>query len=277
MKVVKGLLVLLILLLIAGCQNSSASSRSGANANGQQDKPVANTGQSAVARGGDQKGPARPSYKSPVPVIVTEGKRSSRTADDLPAGCKPRQAAAIVATYVDAFNRGDRELLDRLFQPLPKSELPDWAGQDLAFFYGLGEVYSKEKVRGFDFGYGEKDRLLAYFAGRQQLGERLELWEVLFGPQAMQGAKNTVSMQVLYSRRAPDLKPGLGGPERLVVAGKGAIDCERQAIFGWSASMEMVGVKGLDVPPFVKRGTSSGAFCKDPPGWKPGESVITCI
>lgn len=269
MKVVKGLFVLLILLLIAGCQNSSASSRSGANANGQQDKPVAKTGQPAVARGEDQKGLARPSYESPVPVIVTEGKRSSREADDLPAGCKPRQAAAIVATYVDAFNRGDQAMLDRLFVPKPEFQSPA--------FYALGEVYGKGRVRAFDFKDEEKDRLLKYFAERQRLGERLELLKVIFGRAAAEGEeKNIVWMNFLLSRHAPDLKPGLGGPKRLL-GGKGGIDCETQTIFLWSASMEMVGVKGLDVLPWIESGDTREVFCKEPPRWKPEESVIACV
>jgi len=265
----RAVLGMLLVVLVVACQNSTAApDQPAAGGKDRSVDAVATRDQGNGAEDENRQGTARPGYESPVPVIVTKGKRSSREADDLPEGCKPRQAAAIVATYVDAFNRGDQAMLDRLFVPKPEFQSPA--------FYALGEVYGKGRVRAFDFEDEEKDRLLEYFAERRRLGERLELLKVIFGRAAAEGEeKNTVWMNFLLSRHAPDLKPGLGGPKRLL-GGKGGIDCETQTIFGWVSSMEMVGGKGLYVQPWIKSGDTGDAFCKEPPGWKPGESVIAC-
>ncbi len=260
--VLKAILGILVILVIVGCQNPLET--------------VA-TNEHDVTKGKDQEGSAQPGYESPVPVVVTKWTHSSREADNLPAGCSLPQSAAIVATFVDAFNRGDQKLLGRLFQPLPESRLAAGVGRDLAFSYFLGETYAKNKGRTFDFDYGEKDRLLEHFAERRRLGERMQLWKVRVNGGAMQGEKRTASMEFLLSRHAPDLKPGLGGPERLF-GGKGSIDCENQTIFRWTASMEMVGGEELDIPPapWIVSGDTAEAVCKEPPGWKPGEAVLTC-
>ncbi|MGH3089788.1 MAG: hypothetical protein ACRDSJ_21120 [Rubrobacteraceae bacterium] len=252
----KAALGILAVFVVVGCQSPSEM----AATNGDDGAKVTNG-----------EGSAQPGYESPVPVTVTEDDGS------LPAGCSTRQAAAIVATFVDAFNRGDQELLDRVFQPLPESRVPDWASRDFAFEYFLSEAYAEGKYRDFDFDYGEKDRLLDHFAERHRIGERLQLWKVQVNGLAMEGAKDTIGMSPLLSRRAPDLKPGLGGPERLVY-GKGSIDCENQTIFGWVASMEMVGGEKLDTPPapWVVSGVTDDVFCKEPDGWEPGESVLAC-
>lgn len=263
----RAILWILVVLVAVGCQSSVVSSQQSATDGEDAVVPGEHDGAGDKSQGSSP----QPGYVSPVPVIVTEDD------DPMPAGCSPRQAAAIVATFVEAFNRGDRETLDRLFAPLPESRLSAGVGQDLAFSYFLGEVYAKNKGRTFDFDYGEKDRLLEYFAKRHRIGERMQLWKVQSSGGAMEGEKNTVGMTFLYSRLASDLKPGLGGPERLVY-GKGSIDCERQTIFGWTATMEMVGVEGLELPPapWVVSGDTDEVFCKEPSGWKPGESVLAC-
>ncbi len=267
--VLRAVLGALVVVLVVACQNPTVSpDQSAAGGKDRSANGVVAPDKQKGAGDENRGGTARPDYESPVPVIVTEGKRSSRKPEDLPAGCRPRQAATIIATYVDAFNRGDQEMLDRLFVPRPEFQTPT--------FYALGEVYAKGKVRAFDFEEEEKDRLLKYFAERHRIGERLVLWKVLVGRAAAEGEeKNTVGMNFLLGRHAPDLKPGLGGPARLM-AGKGGIDCETQTIFLWSAAMEMVGAKGIYVQPWIKSGDTREVFCKEPPGWKPGESVVAC-
>lgn len=270
LKVTLGILIVFV---IVGCQSSLTSSRqSNTDGKGESADAAADPDEHDGVKNGNQEITTHPGYEPPVPIILTE-----KADYPLPAGCSPRQAAAIVATFVEAFNEGDQELLDRIFQSLPESRLPDWAGQHDAFSYFLSEAYAEGEYRDFDFDYGEKDRLLEHFDERRRLGERLELWKVQLSGQAMEGARNTVGMAFLYSRRAPDLEPGLGGPESLV-SGKGSIDCERQTIFRWVASMEMVGGEELDIPPapWVISGVTDEVFCKEPPGWKPGKSVLAC-
>ncbi len=265
-------LVILIVFVIVGCQSSLTSSRQ-SNTEGKDELAdgAAGPDEHDGVKYENREITTQAGYETPVPIIVTE-----KADQPLPAGCSPRQTAAIVATFVEAFNEGSQERLERIFQPLPESRLPDWAGRHDVFTYFLSEAYANGEYRDFDFDYGERARLLEHFSERRRLGERLQLWKIQLSGGAMEGAKDTVGMTFLYSRHAPDLKPGLGGSESLV-SGKGSIDCERQTIFRWVASMEMVGEE-LDVPPapWVISGVTDEVFCKEPSTWKPGKSVLAC-
>ena len=110
----------------------------------------------------------------------------------------------------------------------------------------------------------DRDELLRYFEKRHEHGEKLRLLEV-----AVSERKNAVDIAYTLTRRADDLKPGLGGPDRIAF-GKGAIDCEKQRIFVWNMAMEMT---EQDEQAYLAINES----CKKPDAWKPGDAVVACL
>ncbi len=107
-RTLKVLLVLLGALFLTGCGANSGSIPSTPNDGIQANNP-APTGE-ASASGNKDLLPAQTYNGSSVPVIVTRDNPS------LPAGCRPRKVAQIVAGFVDAFNRGDRQQISRFLQ-----------------------------------------------------------------------------------------------------------------------------------------------------------------
>lgn len=241
----RAVLGALLVVLVVACQNSTASPDQ--SAAGGKDRPTdaaAVPGEGNGAGDANREGTARPGYESPVPVIVT------RDDPSLPAGCRPRQTAGLIMNFFEAFNRGDQERLSRFF--VAKAPIP-----------GLYGVSEDRGSRGFDT--QSRDELLRYFAERHKQGERLQLLKVDVGKGWESG---TANITFVITRKAGDLKPGLGSPDR-VAKGKGGIDCGKQRIVVWQMAMEM--------PEYDKRAVSPYyGSCKEPPGWKPGEAVIAC-
>ena len=224
------LMVLLALTLIAGCGGNS--SRGASNADAAEERA--------------QKEPVQIYNEPPVEVIVTEDDPS------LPSGCRPWQVAGLVTSFFEAFNEGDQDRLPQFF--VPNFQTPGLYG----LTEGKGEIGS--------FYTHDRDELLQYFDKRRDHGEKLRLLEVAVSES---WRKNTVDIVYALTRHADDLKPGLGGPDRIAI-GKGAIDCEKQRIIVWQMGMEMT---EQDAQAYLAIAES----CKKPDAWKPGEAVVACL
>jgi hypothetical protein len=221
------LLVLLAVLPVAGCQVGSSTSEASDRG----------------ARNGGGNGQAQAYGHPAVKVVVTRG------ASSLPSGCGPEQAAGFVTASFEALNEGDRKQLPRFF--VERSPTPGLFG-------------SSENRGRSGFHTHSRDELMRYFEKRHRHGERMRLLEL----EAGKGRRpNTLDIVYVATRRADDLKPGVGGPERFVV-GKGVIDCKEQRIFVWN--METL------QPATTYRQAVSAVGCEDHPGRKPGRSVVAC-
>jgi len=233
--------VLLVALFLAGCANVSGSAPPTSGTRSDDSATAVDT--SVAGSEGEKQLPSR-SYEPSAPVIVT------RDDPSLPAGCRPRQTAGLIMNFFEAFNRGDQERLSRFFVP----------------YYPIPGLYGVSEDRGSrGFGTQSRDELLRYFAERHKQGERLQLLKVDVGKGWESG---TANITFVITRKAGDLKPGLGGPDR-VAMGKGGIDCKKQRIVVWQMGMEMPEYDKRIISPYY-------GSCKEPPGWKPGEAVIAC-
>jgi hypothetical protein len=242
----KVLLVLVLAFGVLGCGEEAGDPS-------RPDEPVANEGVSVSGSEG---------RASPTKVIVTSDDAS------LPDGCSTRQIAELAIDFVDAFNRGDQELLSRLFFVSEGPSPPDFseAGYYPWSWYSVSEVGREGRIENGFVTYNQSE-LLRYFAERHEQGERLGLIKVSSTQGGLLEEENNVGIVYVLTRDAADLAPGLGGPDR-VAFGKGAVNCESRRIFAWSMEMR----EGEERTPKQ----AAGWLCVDPPGWKPGEAVVAC-
>lgn len=188
--------------------------------------------------------------------------------DSLPDGCRPRQVALLVSDFFDAFNRGDRERLSRLFF-VSEGPSPTDFSESGAYpwsWYSVSLVGKEGRILG-GFTTYDQGELLRYFGRRHERGERLRLLKVgLTGP-GLLGEEENVGVIYVLTREAEDLPPGLGGPEG-VAFGKGAVNRGRRQIFVW----------GMEMRAGEDRSARDAAkwLCGNPPGWKPGDAVVAC-
>lgn len=224
--------------------------------------------------GPDAEGP-RPDGRAANEVADITGARASATevivtSDDasLPDGCDPRQIAALVIEFVDAFNRGDGERLSRLFFISEGPSPPDFseAGYYPWSWYSVSEAGEGGRIEGGFVTY-DKGELLRYFARRHRQGERLNLIKISSTSSGILEEEDNVGLAYVLTRHAADLAPGLGGPFRIAF-GKGAINCESRQIFAWSMEMRV----GDERTPRE----AAVWLCEDPPGWRPGKAVVAC-
>jgi hypothetical protein len=223
--------------------------------------------------GGDSR-PAEPGMKGGARVAEGEPRGFATkiivTSDDpaLPDGCHPRQVAELVIAFIDAFNRGDQELLSRLFFISEGPSPPDFSEERYYpwSWYSVSEVGTGGRIESGFVTY-DQGEMLRYFAQRHAKGERLELIKVSATQAGLLGEEGNVGIVYVLTRNARDLDPALGGPARIAF-GKGAINCESQRIFTWSMEMRAG----------EKRSERDAAawLCTDPPGWKPGKAVVAC-
>lgn len=226
------------------------------------------SGPEAESRSVSVAGDAGPAASAParemqdVRVVVTGDD------DTLPDGCHPRQVARVVADFFDAFNRGDLDRLSRLFFVAEGPSPPDFSddGSYPWSWYSVSEGGAGGRIESSFITY-DQGELLRYFARRHQKRERLRLLKVgLLGP-GMLGERGNVGMIYILTREADDIPPGMGGPDGLAL-GRGAINCERGQIFTWSMEMRTGETRNAR--------DASGWLCRNPPGWKPSETVVAC-
>lgn len=115
-----------------------------------------------------------------------------------PSSCTAESIRATLVDFASAFDRGDREALDRIFATEP----------DFQWYSTAGREGAAAKRRG---------TLLAYFANRQARGERLALRRFRFTGNAPHYGNFEMTMR----RRIP----GVAGGRWLPVPGKGAAVC----------------------------------------------------
>ena len=241
------LLLLVLALPVLGCGGEpppSGDSRSGESSAG-------------VAGGGV----SRPGHE-PTKVIVTSDDAS------LPDGCHPRQIAEVVIGFIDAFNRGDQELLSRLFFISEGPSPPDFSTEGYYpwSWYWVSEVGAGGRIEDGFVTY-DQGELLRYFAERHGQGERLELLKVSATQAGLLDEEGNVGFVYVLTRDAEDLAPELGGPDR-IATGKGAINCASRRIFVWSMEMRAQETRSAR--------EAAGWLCSDPPGWRPGKAVVAC-
>jgi hypothetical protein len=220
--------------------------------------------------GEEEKGKARPGGRAPEVVSYRQPERVIVTSDDasLPDGCHPGQVAGLVMSFVNAFNRGDQAALSRSFFLSEGPSPPDFSNgtYDPWSWYTVSNIEPGGKiVSGFvTYDQGE---LLRYFAQRHKRGERLRLLKVSLTQTGLLGRDDNVGFVYAMNRSAPDLAPSFGGPSR-VASGQGAINCENRRIFTWRRQMKAGDARSSQ--------EAANWLCVNPPGWKPGKSVVAC-
>jgi hypothetical protein len=183
-------------------------------------------------------GPEQPAARSSPAILV------SHDSGRLPERCGVERTASRVAAFVDAFNRGDEEQLDRLI-----------ADRDHFQWYSSVEGHGK-RARTFtadgltsavDGGGGalhhsdERPALLRYLARRSEAGERMRLVEVSttrIGPRGWFPSidEEVAGVQVSIRIEAPDLD-AYPGHNRLA-GGKGAFGCSDGRLLAWSVGLD---------------------------------------
>lgn len=258
MKALGILAVFALLFLALGCEEEPGSS------SGNGSGPAATTSRSetrAVEDGSAETGTA--DSQGPGTEVLVTGDD-----DSLPEGCRPRQVAEVLIRFVAAFNRGDERALNQVFFVAEGPSPTDFSdsGAYPWSWYSVSEGGVGGKVETSFTTYDQRE-LLDYFAERHRRGERLSLLKVGLTEPGVLGEEDNVGMIFILTRQAGDLSPGLGGPGHVAV-GKGAINCPTRRIFAWSMEMR----------PGEKRGAREAArwLCSNPPGWKPGETVVAC-
>jgi hypothetical protein len=180
---------------------------------------------------------AAPIGETAAPIVAT-APRIVVTRDNpgLPAGCRPRRLARRIATFFDAFNRGDPSAVDYT------DPSRGW--------YSVTDGRPRRH-----FVTSSREGLLGFFARRHRHGERLRLAEV-----DVDYARGLGHIAFRIDRRADDLRRlGITGT---TAHGKGAMDCKTGEIVVWSMGMP----PGRGHPPFQ--------ICPPPP--KPTRAVVAC-
>jgi hypothetical protein len=125
-------------------------------------------------------------------------------------GCTPAQTRALIARFVNAFNRGDARTLNQV-----------WDSKEWFKWYSVGTEPGK-RVNAEAY---RRDTLLAYFATRHRVHEHLALRSVQVNAYSL-GYRN---FQYRLTRSADDLP---GSPA--AYEGKGASSCVTGRIDVWS-------------------------------------------
>lgn len=221
-----------------------------------------------VGCGGDgSPRPDRAIAERPVPahtgeVIVT----SDDTA--LPEGCRPRPVAETLIRFFEAFNQGRQAELSRSFFVSEGPSPPEFSpvGYHPWSWYSSSEIGAGGRITRH-FTTSDQGELLRYFADRHRHGETMRLLKVSLTQTGLLDEESNVGFVFVVTRDAPDLAPGLGGPDH-VAYGKGALNCENLRIFAWR----------MDMKAQEERTEREAAnwLCADPPRWRPGEAVVAC-
>lgn len=172
------------------------------------------------------------------PIIIT------RDDSALPQGCNPDEVAQLIMRFLDAFNKGDQEILEGFFALAGERWFSDTISEEEHF-----TTYTQAE-------------LLDYFTLRHQNNDRLQLIKVNVSPRGLREADITFQM----TREADDIEPGKNGRNRYV-QGKGAIFCRTQKFMVWSMGT---------APPNISPADYLSQVCPDPPSNIPENAVIAC-
>jgi len=154
----------------------------------------------------------------------------------LPAGCSVSETAALVTGFLDAFNRGDTDAVDRLFAPAGE-------GREDFKWYSSDDGGRPQSVFA-------RENLLDHFRERHRHAETMRLVSLDIG----RGHRNDVGVGYALIREADDIPRGFA-------RGKAQIDCANRRIFVWAMAMTTA---------------TSPTTCPTPTGWKPGAPVLAC-
>ena len=178
--------------------------------------------------------PAAPPRKL-RPIVITRDNGS------LPARCGVRRTTSQVLAFIDAFNRGDSEALDRA---IADREHFQWYSANA----GGRKRYQSFNATGvsatIDDASPQKDgrpALLRYLASRSRAGERMHLVQVMVShvpPRSWSESVTEDSAGIQYSvrRTAPDFA-SLPGRNRLG-GGKGAFGCSDGRLLIWTMGLD---------------------------------------
>jgi hypothetical protein len=190
--------------------------------------------------------PPSTAASSQRPILVT------RDDGGVPRACGgPRGVARSIENFLDAFNRGDRQRLSRVF------------GRDLeTYAVNEGSPPNRRLLR-----FSDKEPLLRYFGVRHARRDRITLLIVAAGKIEYLADHTTFSF--VLRRSASDLaKLGIFHP---LARGKGNLDCRARTISLW--------VMGMPRDPFVPYPYwphLSTEACPVPAAWKPSDAIIAC-
>lgn len=182
--------------------------------------------------------------------------------DPAALACRPTGVGQLVATFLDAFNRGDTDKLAQVVAP-------DGSGRlDFKWFSSTeGDKDPTGPPRRHVAVYSRAD-FLAYAAERHRQGERLDL--IFMRSSTPQSRGREVGVSYVIRRQADDLPEQLGGLQR-VATGKAALDCSEGRMVVWSMGMHMA-PRGASAPT-----TYDSQLCPAPSGWRYGESLpVVC-
>ncbi len=126
-------------------------------------------------------------------------------------GCSPSQTTAVVERFLQAFNRGDRGVLN--------NEV--WGGRLYFDWYAVTTAPGSR----VDADARRRDTLMNYFAARHTAGERLSLTKLKLNGVTGGGYRN---FEFRLLRSANDLPGG-----EVLYAGKGASSCATGRLITW--------------------------------------------
>jgi len=178
---------------------------------------------------------ARPESQT---IVVT------RNNAKLPDGCNPDEVAQLIMRFLDAFNKGDQEILEGSFALAGERWFSDTISEEEHF-----TTYTQAE-------------LLDYYALRHQNNDRLQLIKVNVSPRGLR----EVDIAFQMTREADDIEPGRNGRNRYV-QGKGGVFCRTQKFMVWSMGT---------APPNISPADYLSQVCPDPPSNIPENAVIAC-
>lgn len=127
-------------------------------------------------------------------------------------GCSPSQTTAIVKRFLQAFNRGDRAVLN--------NEI--WGGRLYFNWYAV----TTDPGSRVDAEARRRDTLMSYFAARHTAGERLVLTKLKLNGVTASAYRN---FEFRLLRSADDMPDG-----EVPYAGKGASSCATGRLITWA-------------------------------------------
>jgi hypothetical protein len=166
------------------------------------------------------------------PILVT------RDDGSLPARCGVRRTTSRVLAFMDAFNRGDSEALDKA---IADREHFQWYSATAGVKRTFGATGVSATIDDASPQKDERPALLRYLASRSRAGERMHLVQVMVSrvpPRSWFQNITDEAAGVEYSVRltAPDFA-SLPGRNRLA-GGKGAFGCSDGRLLVWTMGLD---------------------------------------
>ena len=202
----------------------------------------------ALAVGCDDEGhPAPQQSPRPAPRIVV-----SRDDGSLPRRCGVVRTATRVAAFLDAVNRGDAPLLERMVADRDHFQWYSFSaghGRRMRGFETNGLTSARDDAEGRPPPHvNGRPALMRYLAGRHPAGERMQLLELQITRIPPRGWFPSITYDVagidfLVRVDAPDLT-SFPGHNRLA-GGKGAFGCSDGRLLAWTMSLDTAGGRKL--------------------------------